>query len=90
VVGHIPGTARLRLGWPEAEAIENAKEALALWFEPSELKLKKRKNVVRFVRMAGSSSWKRFVSVTCECVCHAGESDNSVVHSTVQFHPGWP
>jgi predicted RNase H-like HicB family nuclease len=35
----LPGCASA--GDSEQEAIANAKEALALWFEPSELKLKK-------------------------------------------------
>jgi predicted RNase H-like HicB family nuclease len=39
VFPELPGCASA--GDSEQEAIENAREALALWFEPSELKLKK-------------------------------------------------
>ncbi len=39
VFPELPGCASA--GDTEAEAIENAKEALALWFAPSKLKLKK-------------------------------------------------
>lgn len=39
VFPELPGCASA--GETEAEAVENAKEALALWFEPSKLKLKK-------------------------------------------------
>lgn len=39
VFPEIPGCATA--GDTEAEAIANAKEALALWFEPSPLKLRK-------------------------------------------------
>lgn len=39
VFPEIPGCASA--GDTEAEAISNAKEALALWFEPSPLKLRK-------------------------------------------------
>ena len=39
VFPELPGCASA--GDTEAEAIQNAQEALALWFEPSKLKLKK-------------------------------------------------
>jgi len=39
VFPELPGCASA--GDTEAEAIQNAQEALALWFEPSNLKLKK-------------------------------------------------
>ena len=39
VFPELPGCASA--GDTEAEAIQNAREALALWFEPSNLKLKK-------------------------------------------------
>jgi len=39
VFPELPGCASA--GDSEAEAVQNAREALALWFEPSELKLKK-------------------------------------------------
>ena len=39
VFPELPGCASA--GDTEAEAIQNAREALALWFEPSKLKLKK-------------------------------------------------
>ena len=40
VFPELPGCASA--GDTEEEAVENAREALALWFEPSKLKLKKR------------------------------------------------
>ena len=39
VFPELPGCASA--GDTEEEAVENAREALALWFEPSKLKLKK-------------------------------------------------
>jgi predicted RNase H-like HicB family nuclease len=40
----LPGCASA--GDSEEEAVENAREALALWFEPSEPKLKKKAKVL--------------------------------------------
>lgn len=44
VFPELPGCASA--GDSEEEAIENAREALALWFEPSELKLKRNAKVL--------------------------------------------
>ena len=44
VFPELPGCASA--GDTEKEAVENAREALALWFEPSELKLKKTAKLV--------------------------------------------
>ena len=44
VFPELPGCASA--GDSEAEAVQNAREALALWFEPSELKLKRNAKLV--------------------------------------------
>ncbi len=44
VFPELPGCASA--GDSEAEAVENAREALALWFEPTELKLNQNARIV--------------------------------------------